>query len=106
MIEEQAKSMLSRVSSPINLAEVSAKYPVKYEESMNTVLVQEVIRYNRLLGVIHQTLKDLLKALKGLVVMSQSLETMANSIFNNMVPELWASKVSKATGTYVCSYYL
>jgi len=44
--------------------------------------------------VIHQTLKDLLKALKGLVVMSQSLETMANSIFNNMVPELWAGKVS------------
>ena len=43
--------------------------------------------------MIHQTLKDLLKALKGLVVMSQSLETMANSIFNNMVPELWASKV-------------
>ena len=42
VIEEQAKSMLSRVSSPINLAEVSAKYPVKYEESMNTVLVQEV----------------------------------------------------------------
>ena len=42
MIEEQAKNMLSRVSSPINLAEVSAKYPVKYEESMNTVLVQEV----------------------------------------------------------------
>ena len=42
VIEEQAKSMLSRVSSAINLAEVSAKYPVKYEESMNTVLVQEV----------------------------------------------------------------
>ena len=42
VIEEQAKNMLSRVSSPISLAEVSAKYPVKYEESMNTVLVQEV----------------------------------------------------------------
>ncbi|XP_065895241.1 dynein axonemal heavy chain 1-like isoform X2 [Dysidea avara] len=92
VIEEQAKRILNRVSAPINLADVSAKYPVKYEESMNTVLVQEVIRYNRLLAVIHQTLKDLLKALKGLVVMSQSLETMANSIFNNMVPELWASK--------------
>ena len=51
--------------------------------------------------VIHQTLKDLLKALKGLVVMSQSLETMANSIFNNMVPELWAGKVSKATDTWL-----
>ena len=42
MIEEQAKRILNRVSAPINLADVSAKYPVKYEESMNTVLVQEV----------------------------------------------------------------
>ena len=54
----------------------------------------QVIRYNRLLVVIHQTLKDLLKALKGLVVMSQALETMFNSLYNNKVPELWTAKVT------------
>lgn len=43
--------------------------------------------------MVHQTLKDLLKALKGLVVMSEALETMFNSIYNNVVPELWAAKV-------------
>lgn len=59
---------------------------------MNTVLIQEVIRYNKLLETVRQTLNDLLKALKGLVVMSQALETMANSIYINSVPELWASK--------------
>ena len=55
--------------------------------------LSQVIRYNRLLVVVHQTLKDLLKALKGLVVMSEALETMFNSIYNNSVPELWAAKV-------------
>lgn len=53
----------------------------------------QVIRYNRLLKVIQSTLKDLLKALKGLVVMSQELETMFNSLYNNAVPQQWASKV-------------
>ena len=53
----------------------------------------QVIRYNRLLVVVHQSLRDLLKALKGLVVMSEALETMFNSIYNNTVPELWAAKV-------------
>ena len=53
----------------------------------------QVIRYNRLLNVIQSTLKDLLKALKGLVVMSQELETMFNSLYNNSVPKLWANKV-------------
>ena len=43
--------------------------------------------------------QDLLKALKGLVVMSEQLEMMSNSLFNNQVPDLWAGKVSMM-GTY------
>jgi dynein heavy chain len=92
VVEETSKAMLTRIPDPIPLEPIITKYPVKYEESMNTVLIQEVIRYNRLLAVIKQTLKDLLKALKGLVVMSQSLETMFNSLYNNSVPKLWADK--------------
>ena len=48
--------------------------------------------------MIHQSLKDLLKALKGLVVMSQSLEEMANSLFINHVPDMWAGKVWNSNG--------
>lgn len=63
-----------------------------YEESLNTVIIQEAIRYNKLLKVISETLKDLLKALKGLVVMSEALEKMSRSLFSNQVPDIWASK--------------
>lgn len=37
---------------------------------MNTVLIQELIRYNKLLELMGETLKDAKKALKGLIVMS------------------------------------
>jgi len=57
------------------------------------LLCTQCYRYNRLLNVIIRSLRDLLKALKGLVVMSQQLEDMANSIFVNQVPALWAGKV-------------
>lgn len=50
------------------------------------------IRYNKLLAVISQSLGDLVKALKGLVVMSSELELMANSLFINAVPEMWSAK--------------
>lgn len=36
--------------------------------------------------------RDLQKALKGLVVMSEALEGMAGSLARNLVPALWSSK--------------
>ena len=61
-----------------------------------------LFRYNSLLGVIRQSLSDLLKALKGLVVMSQQLEEMANSLFDNHVPAMWASKVTTHAPAPLC----
>uniref|UniRef100_A0A8C7U9X3 Dynein, axonemal, heavy chain 1 n=1 Tax=Oncorhynchus mykiss TaxID=8022 RepID=A0A8C7U9X3_ONCMY len=84
--------IVEKVPLPISVQEVMTKYPVQYEESMNTVLIQEVIRYNRLLVVISQSLSDIVKALKGLVVMSSELELMANSLFINKVPDMWQAK--------------
>ncbi|XP_067102135.1 dynein axonemal heavy chain 1 [Osmerus mordax] len=92
MVEEIVAGIVQKIPPLINVVEVMAKYPVMYEESMNTVLLQEVIRYNRLLEVISQSLSDIVKALKGLVVMSSELELMANSLFINVVPDIWKGK--------------
>jgi len=50
---------------------------------MNTVLVQELIRYNRLIEIMAITLANVKKALKGLIVMSEDMEKLANSLFDN-----------------------
>lgn len=42
-------------------------------------------RFNRLLRVIHSSLKDLQLAIKGLVVMSDQLEEVYTSFLNNQV---------------------
>ena len=52
---------------------------------MNTVLVQEIIRYNKLLKVMYDSLINVKKALKGLIVMSEELEKLSNSLFDNQV---------------------
>lgn len=57
--------------------------------SLTTVLFQEIARYNRLLTTIRTTLLELEKAIKGLVVMSESLEKTFNSMVNNQVPKVW-----------------
>ena len=44
VMETSAKSILEKVPRPIDIAAVTENYPVMYEQSMNTVLVQEIIR--------------------------------------------------------------
>lgn len=53
--------------------------------SLSTVLLQEIDRFNKLLDVIHLSLNDLRKAIKGLVVMSAELEGVYISFINNTV---------------------
>ena len=48
----------------MHLYQVMELYPVVYEESMNTVLRQELIRFNRLTKVVRSTLQNMRKALK------------------------------------------
>ncbi len=52
---------------------------------MNTVLVQELIRYNQLLRSMASSLVQVKKALKGLIVMSEDLEKVANALHDNQV---------------------
>jgi dynein heavy chain len=89
IVRDVAVGLQERALKPFPMDEISSRYPLAYEESMNTVLTQECIRYNKLIKKYNQTLIDILKALKGLVVMSGELEDMANSLFTNQVPALW-----------------
>ncbi|XP_073321620.1 dynein axonemal heavy chain 2 [Pagrus major] len=56
---------------------------------LNVVLLQEIQRYNSLLDTIMLSLVELEKGIKGLVVMSSSLEETFNCIYDGRVPPLW-----------------
>ncbi|GAB1599972.1 hypothetical protein Ahia01_000274700 [Argonauta hians] len=92
VIEDLANDILSKLPNDYDIEKVIEKYPVLYTESMNTVLRQELIRFNRLISVVRQTLRDLCKAIKGLVVMSASLEDVFSSILVGRVPAVWTAK--------------
>ena len=92
LVERVASDIEAKVPQPFPVERVMASYPTDYLESMNTVLVQELVRFNRLIVVLRASLSNIKKALKGLVVMSADLEQVSVSMSNGQVPEMWAKK--------------
>jgi dynein heavy chain len=87
-----AREMEQQLPVPYDLEAVSVQFPTDYRESLNTVLVQEVQRYNNLLLAMRSTLRELQQALRGVVVLSNELEAMGDALFDQRVPALWQSK--------------
>ncbi|KAI4817446.1 hypothetical protein KUCAC02_010847 [Chaenocephalus aceratus] len=104
VVDELAEDILSKLPEDFDIQMVIEKYPVMYDESMNTVLRQEIIRFNRLTLVVRVSLVNIRKALKGQIVMSAELENVFNSMMVGKLPALWAA-VSypslKPMGSYV-----
>ena len=58
-------------------------------DSLATVLLQEIDRFNGLLANLRESLVLLRKAIKGLIVMSGDLEQMFDALLANKVPPGW-----------------
>lgn len=63
ILKGMANEMLGRMPKLFDLEMVKIKYPLTYQNSMNTVLHQEVQKFNLLNKTITQSLKDLLLVL-------------------------------------------
>ena len=84
-----AETQLQKIPPPFDMEYAKLKYPVKWDNSMNTVLGQELERFNTLSSVITQSLQDIMDGIKGVIVMSSDLEFAGQSLFYGAVPEKW-----------------
>ncbi|XP_028810290.1 dynein heavy chain 2, axonemal isoform X2 [Denticeps clupeoides] len=85
---ELSADMLQKIPSLLDY-EGTMKLLQDDPSPLNVVLLQEIQRYNALLQTIRSSLIELEKGIKGLVVMSSSLEETFNFIHDARVPPIW-----------------
>ena len=103
IISDMCKDILSKLPPNFDMELAAKRYPVMYTECLNTVVRQELQRFNKLLSKMRTSLLDLQKAVRGLVVMSADLDALMKAMFDNQLPALWA-KVSYPSLKPLASY--
>lgn len=99
-----AIKILDEVPAPFDTEAASKTYPVSYNQSMNSVLTQELERFNNLIKMIRNSLKDLQKAIRGEVLLSSDLEAAQRSLCDGIIPAMWLKKSFpslKPLGSYI-----
>lgn len=93
-----------KLPDPFNIEHAEEKFPTEYTNSMNTVLRQELKRYNDLLAFIKDSLSDIHRAILGQIVMIPELEKAHSEMSLGKIPSSWKKKSYpslKPLGSYI-----
>lgn len=104
LITNMLSDITSMLPSNFDIEAAKKKFPIDYNESMNTVLVQEMERFNNLLTEIRQSCLNLHDAMLGKVVMTAQLEEIIIALTLRKIPANWMKKSYpslKNVGAYV-----
>ncbi|XP_049886262.1 dynein axonemal heavy chain 8 [Pectinophora gossypiella] len=89
-VYRQSKEMLDKVPSNYDPHEVKER--LRFYGMLNSMVIflrQEIDRMQKVIGLVRTTLKDLLLAIDGTIIMNEALRESLDAIYDAKVPKIW-----------------
>lgn len=87
-VKTRAKDVIQRLPKKFVIDDVRKLHAIMHEESLNSVLHQELMRYNNLIDVVYNSMKNLIDAINGDAVMTTDLEAVLQNVYDNKTPAM------------------
>ncbi|XP_058810344.1 dynein axonemal heavy chain 8 [Phymastichus coffea] len=98
VVNRQAKDMLEKLPPPYDPFKVKERLrAMGHTAPMNIFLKQEIDRIQVVLNLVRSTLKNLLLAIEGVIIMSEQLRDAFDNIYDARIPQFWKSKSWEST---------
>ncbi len=88
-VRDKLSALLAKLPPSLNMKEADSKFPILYDDSVNTILLQELERYNSLLSLVKSDLSNAETMLRGNKEPEPALETLCDHLLNDTIPDTW-----------------
>jgi hypothetical protein len=88
-VAEVAHVLLDAIDAQFRTEVIEEKFPIKYKAPLNNSINRELSSFKRLLGVIKESVVDLLANIGGVYPRPFEIEALWSRIQQNRVPDKW-----------------
>ncbi|KAL6445584.1 hypothetical protein ACFW04_000844 [Cataglyphis niger] len=93
VVTKQAKEMLEKVPVMYDMFQVKDRLrAMNHAAPMNIFLKQEIDRIQVVIKLVRATLKDLLLAIEGVIIMSEELRDALDNMYDAKIPKIWKAR--------------
>ncbi|XP_029675665.1 LOW QUALITY PROTEIN: dynein heavy chain 8, axonemal-like [Formica exsecta] len=98
VVTRQAKEMLEKVPALYDMFQVKDRLrAMNHAAPMNIFLKQEIDRIQVVIKLVRVTLKDLLLAIEGVIIMNEELRDALDNIYDAKIPRIWKARSWEST---------
>lgn len=89
-MREKCCLILKRLPAHFDLDTIAEKFPITYDNSVNSVIQTELLHFNSLIAIIKNSMQELHAAIDGEILLTPELKNCYYAVLSDSIPPHWA----------------